>query len=233
MPGDTELILSLENSLLKPETCMSARNFFAKHQKVMVHYVLPAIGSLSALGVVWFVTSGSSSSRSEIELTNNETLPAVTEEASPVQGALAVYVAGAVARPGVYKLSVGSLIVDAITAAGGLSKQCDQSATEQSLNLAQEITDGMKIYIPKKGEATASAQLSAPDTSSSSSEASSTGRTSINNASKGELMDLYGIGEVYSQKIIDNRPYTSVEELVSKDVIPNATYEKIMDEISL
>ncbi len=53
----------------------------------------------------------------------------------------------------------------------------------------------------------------------------------INSASKADLMALPGIGEAYSQKIIDGRPYTRKDELVAKKIIPQATYDKIKDQI--
>ncbi len=53
----------------------------------------------------------------------------------------------------------------------------------------------------------------------------------INTATKEELSALPGIGDVYSQKIIDNRPYRAKNELVSKNVVPQATYDKIKDQI--
>ncbi len=53
----------------------------------------------------------------------------------------------------------------------------------------------------------------------------------INSASKDELDKLPGIGDAYAKKIIDNRPYKRKDELVQKNVIPKATYDKIADKV--
>jgi DNA uptake protein ComE-like DNA-binding protein len=53
----------------------------------------------------------------------------------------------------------------------------------------------------------------------------------LNSATEAQLKELPGIGDAYSKKIIAGRPYANKTQLVSKGIIPQATYDKIADKV--
>src|SRR5262245_24329245 len=74
--------------------------------------------------------------------------------ASPsAQFELIIDIEGAVARPGVYTLPIGSRVQDAIEAAGGFSSAADSDKIASSINRAAKLADGAKLFIPRIGDA--------------------------------------------------------------------------------
>ncbi len=142
---------------------------------------------------------------------------------------ITVDVAGAVEKPGVYTLSDGARIQDALIKAGGMSVDADRVKIAKNLNLASKLTDSAKIYIPFTGEAEGSSDLvlGADDVSGEVGDL-----INVNTATVAQLDTLPNVGPITAGKIIANRPYEKIEDLVSKKAVGQATFEKIKDKIS-
>jgi competence protein ComEA len=140
-----------------------------------------------------------------------------TDPAPPQQtgASLVVDVSGAVKNPGVYTLTSGQRVADAITAAGGLTPDADAT----HLNRAQPIADAQKIHVPRRGEAPPQAAPQGSPAPAGDPNASSTGgdRINVNTATAEQLQSLPKIGPVLAERIIDHRtkngPYRSLADL--------------------
>lgn len=149
-----------------------------------------------------------------------------------------VDVAGAVVRPGVYKLKSTARLHDSLIAAGGLAQEADREWVGRSVNLAAKLTDGAKVYIPSLGEGVLTEQGNAAGGTNSLQRQAilgngTTSQININSASLASLDTLSGIGVVTGQKIIDNRPYGSIEELLTKKIVSKSVFERIKEKISV
>jgi competence protein ComEA len=133
---------------------------------------------------------------------------------------LFVEVSGAVARPGVYKLPLGSRVADAISQAEGPTPEADQLYIAEKLNQAQLLTDTQKIYLPfTQPTLEVVAQTSPQSQPTTTAEGTCATSLSVNSATADELEGLPVIGEKTAGEIVAARPYLSLSELVEKEVI--------------
>lgn len=180
-----------------------------------------AILGIIILGVGVLSMMVFSSQESKIEILSEQ-----SQDKKEEKGTIFVDVAGAVQKPGIYELKIGSRINDLLIAAGGLSAEADRERVAQNMNLAQKLADGAKIYISERSEAPRSlgevGQV-----------AGQVGLININTASAAELDTLWGIGPATAQKIISSRPYQSADELRTKKIVKSNVWEAIKDKITV
>ena len=131
-----------------------------------------------------------------------------------------VDVSGAVVIPGVYQLPAGARLELAIKVAGGLTAEADKEYVAKSLNLASILSDGAKVYIPQKRER----GFQQTDNKSAK-------LVNLNTASAAELETLPGIGPKTAEKIINGRPYQSIDDLLLRKIVGKSVFEKIKDKI--
>jgi competence protein ComEA len=139
-----------------------------------------------------------------------------------------VYVTGAVLHPDVYALPEGSILRDALAAAGGAANDADLIA----VNLAARLEDGEQMTVPVKspdGSATVVSPTSPPSNTHA--------RISINRGTLADLDTLPGIGPAKAQAILDYRaqhgPFKRLEDLQNVTGIGTQTYEDLKSLITL
>lgn len=136
-----------------------------------------------------------------------------------------VYVCGRVKNPGVYVLSEGDRLFQAVEMAGGPLPDSDVT----KINMAQKLEDGQKIYIPSPEEAETMTETAGAEVPQ--------GAVNINSATRELLMTLPGIGESKADAIVAYRqshgPFGSLEALMDVPGIKEGVYEKIKDRISI
>lgn len=145
--------------------------------------------------------------------------PRAPDAAARVTGAAArrivVDVAGAVRRPGLYRLRRDARVADAVARAGGLTRHAERTA----VNLAAPLADGEQVVVAARGAA--GTAVSAPSGGAGGGAAVPSAPVSLSVATAEQLDTLPGVGPVTAQKIIAYReqhgPFTSVAQL---DAIP-------------
>ncbi|WP_394289108.1 helix-hairpin-helix domain-containing protein [Microbacterium sp.] len=157
--------------------------------------VVAAAAVAVAIGVV----------RSGVESAAVEVIPDAPASIAPAE--VYVHVSGEVRTPGLYRLAEGARVVDAVSAAGGMTGE----ASPEAVNLARPVSDGEQLHVPAKGDA--------PPGESPGSAPAGDGRVNLNTADAAALDTLPRIGPAIAQRIIDwreqNGRFTSVDDLMA------------------
>lgn len=185
--------------------------------------------------------------------TNEETNTYIQKDETN-KNKIVIYIIGEIKKEGVYELDENSRISDAIEKAGGTKENADLS----QINLAYKIEDGMRIYIPKKGElvqdkekiedktqeivtgkSTDITNTTSVNTNLSINKKSKTDieKINLNKATQTELETLPGIGPSTAEKIIayrkENGNFKNIEDIMNVNGIGESKYNKIKDLISV
>lgn len=135
-----------------------------------------------------------------------------------------IHVVGEVQTPGIYEIDIGSRIDDLIRKAGG----CTENADLNKINLAYEVSDGEKIYIPSIFDEENEYNVSSDNENVNN-------KININKASVEELQTINGIGESLANKIVnyrkENGRFSSIEDLKNVSGIGDKKYENIKEYI--
>ncbi|XVG95081.1 helix-hairpin-helix domain-containing protein [Eubacteriales bacterium KG127] len=133
-----------------------------------------------------------------------------------------VDIEGAVVNPGVYKVKEGDRVFHVIALAGGLKENADII----SINKAEQVSDGQKIYIYEKGENNTETNTTLMDD-----------KININSADVTKLQTIEGIGPSMASRIVEfrnkNGKFKSPEELKNVRGIGEKRYESIKDKIKI
>ncbi len=202
--------------------------------------VVAGVAALIVVGVWWWSASQASTQRSDVGLAPPITaVPFTTGGGSSTTASapeLIVHAAGAVARPGLYRMSSGARVGELIEAAGGLAVDADVDR----LNLAGVLVDGARVYVPRAGEMVPDVAVGpqvegaggmSPGPPPSPGE--SGGLIDLNTATAEALEELPGVGPATAAAIVDHReengPFRSVDGLLDVRGIGPAKLDALRD----
>lgn len=209
-----------------------------KSRKYLLEIILLTVALIITITALTIYAKNNQNSEEEIQ--TSPTSPTALTSLTKIY----IDVSGAVKKPDVYQVVFGARLKEVIDKAGGLSDEADTVFFNRNFNLARIVTDQEKIYIPSIVEINNgifvqnqrtldyTSPIISPNTGVVNN-APTDNNININSATIEELDTLPGIGKITAQKIIQNRPYQTIEELLTKKAVNKSQFEKIKELIVL
>ena len=223
------------------EQILIIKDYIMKHIVVFIMAIITVLSILGSITYVYFMGD------KECPVCENVVVPLGEEEKETLE-TVKVDVKGAVKKPGVYELFLGSTIKDAIDTAGGTTS----SAVTSNINLSKRLSDEMVVYVFTKSEIKEAESknqivceipkcecetISINNGITSEIGSSENKKISINSATLEELMTLDGIGETKAKAIIEyrttNGPFEKIENILEVSGIGETMFESIKDKITV
>lgn len=209
------------------------KNYFL----LLICLLLIIINDAIILGDFYILKSKKATVISDINIANNEKSNYISN--------VNVDIKGYVKKPGVYEVSDGMTVNDAIKLAGGLKK----NASTDNINLSKKVFDQMVIIVYSKNinkdksyssnlvnDALIKNEESALITNMDSTSQNTSKLVNINTATIDELLNITGIGQSKADAIIsyrNNNHFNSIEDIKNVSGIGDALFEKIKDSITV
>jgi competence protein ComEA len=167
----------------------------APRSQIVGYAVLAVVVLL--IGGRWLAARGAHPASSGGFAGSSAPAPAPGVQVPPARREAIVHVAGAVRRPGVYRLAPGKRVEDAVKCAGGPTRHGDVNA----INLAAPVQDGVQVIVPTRGASAAAAAAPAGGAAGAAPGAP----VDVNTAPEAELETLDGVGPATAAKILAYR----------------------------
>lgn len=128
---------------------------------------------------------------------------------------IVVDIQGAIKNPGIYKVNISTRLFELVDKAGGLSDNYDKEYYSKNINPSLKLKDQQKVYIPTISDRYLENFVN------------------INSADLDMLVNKLGLNSANAKKIIGERPYASIEELLSKGILTSKAYSQISYKIRI
>ncbi|MBN2101218.1 ComEA family DNA-binding protein [Candidatus Dojkabacteria bacterium] len=198
--------------------------FIKKNWKIILTGVVGfTVGGLLALLIMFEIREECDCGK--VDDSSDVSVPVVEQETCDLE----VDITGAVVNSGLYCLPKNSNVGDLIDMAGGFSGDVCNRWVLRELNRAAAVEPNSKVYVPFSEDPECSSELISEGEGSEIGD----GKVSINDASVSELETLTGVGPSTAKKIVEGRPYTSLEDLMNVKGIGQATFDELKDQICL